>query len=363
MPALSLAGRPAVTFRDVASEKIGALCSALNLPGELRASAIRMFDLLSGAWAVLPVGETPPWSNDISDDGTPFELSVAFEGTSTELRMLVEPQLLPRTATSNWEAGLAVNERVRLSEGADLASFERVRDLFEPRGAADDGRFSCWHSAVLREDGSAFYKVYLNPQVAGPRCAPALIEEALLRLGLADAWRFLASRLSPSARGSDVRYFALDLARADVARVKVYLAHESPAASIEDCLRGAAHVRQGDATRWLEVLTGTDNPFEARPVLTCFSFTSAKVPPSATVHVPVRCYGPNDAEIMRRVATLVSPSTAAMIHRVVTTAASRPLGDRPGLIAYASLRPTAAAPRLTLYVSAETYAGRAQQSP
>ncbi|HYO74676.1 MAG TPA: tryptophan dimethylallyltransferase family protein, partial [Archangium sp.] len=38
----------------------------------------------------LPAGNAPRWPSDITDDGTPFEFSLAIDGEEPELRFLIE---------------------------------------------------------------------------------------------------------------------------------------------------------------------------------------------------------------------------------------------------------------------------------
>jgi hypothetical protein len=313
-----------------------------------------MFDLLSSPWSGLSVGDRPPWSNDITDDGTPFEFSVALDGKAAELRMLLESQSLPVTATSSWDAGVALQERLRAAGLVSLDRFRIVEDLFRPP-AQTDARFSLWHAAVLTDSGRPLLKAYMNPLIRGKSAAPRLVEDALLRLGLDQAWQFLDERLRQFAI-PDIRYIALDLDDAKSARVKVYVGASESANEVESLLRGVANVAPGQATEWLSLLTGRTGPFPTRPILCCFAFTSGHPQATATVHVPIRCYVDDDDQAARRVTSLLEPDAAKRLTRTLAAAANRPLGVGRGLLTYASLRPAADRLRVTVYLAPETYA-------
>src|SRR5690606_24311823 len=166
------------SFRAALGEFATALGRAIHASEESVAHAVRVFERLSGPWAELPLGDRPPWPNDICDDGSPFELSAAFNDGRTELRMLVEPQEAPFTLASNWKAGLAVNDALAQHEGASLERFARIAPLFAPE-EGDDAVFALWHAAVLESTGESLFKAYVNPRIHGAARAPSLVREAL----------------------------------------------------------------------------------------------------------------------------------------------------------------------------------------
>lgn len=76
----------------------------------------------------------------------------------------------------------------------DTSRFHRVKDLFSPT-AQDGARFSLWHGATLRPDGSAAFKIYLNPQITGPDRALDRVARAFGRLGMRQALDGILERL------------------------------------------------------------------------------------------------------------------------------------------------------------------------
>jgi hypothetical protein len=294
--------------------------------------------------------------NDITDDGSPFEFSLAFDDSKLELRTLVESQAEPISDVSSWNAGLQLNEALRQS-GAYLGNFDQVKGLFAP-GAASSAKFSLWHGTALKSD-STLFKAYLNPQIHGAAAAPGLVEKALRRLGRGDAWAFLANRIDPRERGRDLRFFSVDLLEANAARVKVYVAR-STLADVEELVRDTKNVKPGAVGEWLSALVGSITRFDARPILTCFAFSTLKEAPNVTVHVPVRCYSPNDVESLRRIQALLSTDHAARLEAALIALAERPLQVKTGIVTYASLTQAKGKTRVTVYLAPECYSSGAK---
>ena len=341
------------TLRDVAVQKLRSLGIALNLILEEVNESILVFDLLSESWGETPIADRPPWPNDITDDGTPFEFSVAIQPDCFELRMLTESQLGIPSPTSTWLGGLEVHRRLEERGLASFSNFGRVADIFAPL-SANEARFSLWHAAVLRTGCAPLFKAYMNPQVHGPAQAADVVREALQRLGLSGAWEFLSQRVSESGR--ELSYFSLDLHDDEAARVKVYVASPGPARVMESLLNGAGNMSATQVAPWLRQLTGTEGPYWERPILACFSFTRSKqTTPDATLHVPIRCYATDDSQAAARITALLEPGSRAVFERVIAASSTRPLGVGRGLITYASLRPTPAGTRLTAYLAPQVY--------
>ncbi|MEI9942053.1 MAG: tryptophan dimethylallyltransferase family protein [Pseudomonadota bacterium] len=308
---------------------------------------------MSGAWGEWAAGDSPLWPNDISDDGTPFEFSASFDGRASRLRMLVESQSEHISRTSSWMAGVALGERLKAEGRADLSQFDRIQDLFAPHAGAQ-GRFSLWHAAVIEEGQPALFKAYVNPCLLGVGSAPFVLEQALKRLGLANAWKFLEDRLASDPEAT-VRYFSVDLEAPEQARVKVYLGCSRSAQAVDRLIEPARNSNPHDAQRWLDTLTASQGPFEARPILNCFSFRRDAAAPDVTVHVPIRCYVKHDTEALARVSKLLTATDADRLSRALSSVSERPLNVGRGLLTYASLRREASAVRVTVYLAPEAY--------
>jgi DMATS type aromatic prenyltransferase len=353
MGSLASTQTPGISLGAIGRRKLRSLAAALDLPERLTLQALEVFALMSDTWGDWAVGDSPVWPNDISDDGTPFEFSASFDGGSPRLRMLAESQAEPISKTSSWTAGLAFGKRLEAAGLADLSSLERIQDLFAPHPGART-RFSLWHAAVLEDGKPPLFKAYVNPCLLGSGSAPYVVEQALRRLGFGLAWGFLAQRLAENP-GAEIRYFSVDLEAAESARVKVYLGSSQSAGAVDSLISSGRNSQPNDAQHWLHTLTASQGPFDARPILSCFSFRAGSAAPDVTVHVPIRCYVKHDAEALARVSNLLSPTDANRLSRALSAVSERPLNVGRGLLTYASLRREASAVRVTVYLAPEAY--------
>jgi hypothetical protein len=147
------------------------------------------------------------------------------------------------------------------------------------------------------------------------------------------------------------------LSDAHGARVKLYMAHDHATVDgVESDLAGISGYAKGDATSWIRHLVGSDGPFDARPVLSCFALTSANRPPAVTIYVPVRCYSPNDSHALNRAAGLLRPDDASRLRAVLGRLAGRPLEAGRGLVTYVAVRRLASELNVTVYLAPEIYA-------
>src|SRR6478609_1375793 len=267
------------TLRQAGRTRVNALCDALNVPDLQRHRALNLFESISASWGDWRLLDAPSWPSDITDDGSPFEFSAAFEQGHFELRMLFESQGAVPTHCSTWDAGIAFSERLAALGQADVRGFNLVKDLFTPSMFRPE-RFLLWHATVLR-DQSSLHKVYFNPELAGPINAAARVDEALERLQLPAARRFLegcTTRLPFSPR---VPYFSIDLEAPEVARAKIYLSAESSDEAIA-IVREAGGLEPSTCSAWLEQLLGDVEPRAARPLLICTSFRRGARQPDVT---------------------------------------------------------------------------------
>lgn len=348
------------TLRDLGVERLTSLCQAVGAPSGVRRRATFLFDALVESWGERTMGDEPPWPNDICDDGTPFELSLAFDGPRPLLRMLVEPQKEPISARSSWEAGLDLRQRLRDIGLAHTRAFDRVVDLFEPP-SAHGGHFTLWYAGAVGPSGDLLVKAYMNPQIHGADEAPVLIREAMERLDMPQAWAQLEPFVSGPGASSRVPYFSVDLAAPEVGRVKVYLARSASAHEVERIASAARNVGEGDAAAWLEHLTGSSGPYDRRPILTCLSFQRDEPQPEATVHVPIRCYAEDDGQAVDRVSELLSEDNARRLQAGMEAVGRRPLSAGSGVLTYASLRRGSGGLRVTVYLAPELYSTAAVQ--
>jgi hypothetical protein len=309
---------------------------------------------MTRSWAQCEADVTPRWSSDITDDGTPFEFSLAFTQGEPKLRFLVESQVDSITEYSTWDAGLALNARLERQGLVDLSRFARVQEIFRPRPGSK-GQFLLWHAAVVPESGPCLVKAYFNPAVHGATRAPELIEEAMRRLGYGASWAFLASRLRDAENRA--LYFSLDLSASRDARLKVYIGRADSCAGIDRLIEGAENYRTGDATTWIEAMLGAQSRFDRRPMLACFAFKEPGAAPRVALHVPVRCYRENDAASLDAVKPFLSPSNAARLASAVEALAWKPVRESLGILTYTSFcRGSGCDPDVTVYLAPVLYA-------
>jgi len=328
--------------------RLEALCHAVGVPPSEQRSAQALFELVSESWSQAPIGEAAPWENDLTDDGTPFEFSLGFEGEKPELRLLFESQLATGQLShhTSWQAGFALQARLQARGLGDCTLLEQVAPLFEP--SLDYlPRFSLWHAAVLGERGASLFKAYLNPEIVGLTHARGLVRSALDRIGIPEAWHFVEERLATDTR---LPYFSLDLKPKQSSRVKLY-ATATDASSVERLVAGAAGLKTGDATQWLRLLTNSDGPYLGRPILVCFAFRPGGSSPEATVHVPIRNYAANDQEALERTTSLLTPTQGKQLEAALKALAKTTLRRSQGVLSYVSLRQSRDRVRVTTYLA------------
>jgi hypothetical protein len=322
-------------------------------------NARRAVKQLTSSWSNEPLEARPAWSSDITDDHSPFELSLSLNGSGTSVRILTEPQDARHPSlSSSWRLANELHERLRSQWGVDTRGYDGVADLFAP-SANSHGVFSIWHSAILGRRQDTQFKVYLNPAMHGADGAERVVAEALDRIGLGNAWRALRDQALRRAGLDQVLYFALDLTQARAARAKVYVAHrDATAADLVMALERCPGFSPSSVNRWLERLLGGTGPFHDRPPITCFAFNRDSLDLlTTTLHLPVRCYASDDFEIARKVCELLRFPQRVSYMRALTGVAERPLESGPGLQTYVSLRPSPGQQAVTVYLAPQLYSG------
>jgi DMATS type aromatic prenyltransferase len=347
----SLSVLPSLTLADIGANRLRLLCSALGYGAARTRASVALFQKLAGSWGRRGVDRPPPWASDITDDHSPFELSLAIDGGVPELRFLIEVQGEEPGVASNWEAARAMNERLAASSGVHLGRLTQVEDLFAP--TTECHRFAMWHAVCLPPHARPEFKIYLNPQVRGKAGARALVEEAMVRLGFGDACAHLPE---PQAR-EEICYFSLDLSDRPEARVKVYTAHHRATIDrLEAAVAGASGHAQGAVADFCESMAGSLGPFHGRPVLTCLSFVEGRsAPTTGTIHFPVRSYARHDGVVRDRVLQYIHADAAPVYHAGLDAFADRRLEDGVGMQTYVSLRLERGRRRLTVYLAPEVY--------
>ncbi len=350
---------PTQTYVEVGIEKLTALCDALGMNAKL-AEVVEIFRAMTISWSDRQIGESVEWPSDVSDDGSPFEFSIALDPDKVELRVLVEAQGKDPNLQSNWQAGLELNQYLAAHYNVSLDRFAQVADLFVPTNA--DAKFSMWHSACFYPDKPSAFKLYLNPQSQHKSRSAAIVEESLVRLGFTHAWPTLAE--TAAQRGPDKDefvYFALDLAAHTHARVKVYLRHhDATPAELESALSAARNYVPGDAIEFCQAMAPGQTSFSAKPAISAFSWIESDnaTPSSSTLHIPISNYAIDDRAVCDRLDLyfIEHGLPVSTYQSAIRSFSTRQLETGMGMHSYSSLRREQQQRRVTLYLNPEVNA-------
>jgi len=330
--------------------KAHALARAAGM-AELASEVTRLFDLVTPSFGALELGPMPRWASALTDDGTPFELALAFTPAGPSVRVLAETRRAPFELDDGWHAGVELTRALGTLPGVDIRRFEGVAARFAP--GRSSANFALMHTGTLGPDGALSFEVLLNPRAAGTARAPELVRETLATLGADYAWQELAPKLHAT---SELIGVSLELSARPHAKVGVYVAHPRvSAAEIDAIVRDESGYTPGLARRWVETLTGFEGPFDARPLVTCHAFRSPHDAAEVTVEVPVRAYTVNDAEAVLRVGELVG-ERAPVLRSAVEATAQRPLEMGRGLVSSVALRPEAYGTHVSVCLAPEAHA-------
>lgn len=345
------------TFISNGSGRLRTLCNAVGFDEQRTTEMLELFSELLTPWGECCIGASMPWRSDIGEEGTPYEFSLALSDGVPEVRIMVEAQGEAGTLASNRDAARATVLRLANKFGLSLERFHAIEDLFLPE--APVGRFVLWHAAVVKPNKPFFMKVYLNPKVRGESEAPALVEQALERLGFAAA---VPSILAACKRGSQdtLKYFSLDLTTEQPARVKVYVYHrDAHARELEEVAALARIYTPGALSAFCEAMTGTRGRFPGAPIASCLTFTENDTRPEVTsTYIPFLGHVSNDLDASERIRRFLEERGGDVrnFDRAIGAAATRSLSQRAGMLSYASLRNGDGAPRVTVYLNPELYA-------
>lgn len=214
-------GRAPVRAEESGAGQVGvrlqALCEGAGLDSEVKASI---------------VGFEPSFADQAAS-----EFFLSLSGNSPQIGVLLEP-----SAAAPLEASRAFAERLEQKHGVVLESLRLVEDLFLPEELSS----AFVQFAVSFAGGRApVVRAYFNPQVRGGSRAYALVEQALLRLGFAQAWpRIVASIAKRGPRLDELAALSVELSPLAESAVRVYVRHHTAA---PERLREATNDVWGDA--------------------------------------------------------------------------------------------------------------------
>ena|GEM_PF-576496 len=358
---------PELTYVEAGVEKLTALCNAVGMKDKT-AQAIEIFRAMTTSWGDKKVLkhnttaniDTSVWQSNVSDDGAPFEFSIALDAKQTEIRVLVEAQGREPNLQSNWQAELNLNQQLAENFNVSLDRFQQIQDLFIPTDS--DAKFSMWHSACFYPDKEPAFKLYLNLQSQGRSKAAAIFEESLVRLGFSRVWSALAE--IAAQRGPDKDefvYFSLDLASHSNARVKAYLRHhDATVDDLEQALSVAQNYVPGDVTEFCQAISDGQKVFSAKPAISCFSLIEGddETPSKGTLYLPISNYAPNDRVVRDRLDRYFTQHgiPVSAYNSAIRSVASRPLEAGIGMQSYISFRREKQQQRLAVYLNPEVNA-------
>jgi DMATS type aromatic prenyltransferase len=347
------------TFSSFAADRLGRLCRATGMESD-QPRILEAFDRFSRPWSRWRIGERPRWYPSVlSDDHAPFELSAGFAAGETEIQCYWEAQGEPPSLLSNMSTGLSILEGLACDHGLSLARWRAVADLFVPEQPS--GLFTILFGATWRAGRPPRFKIYLNPYVRGSREMPALMGEAMARLGFARAWAVeCEQRAQRGPKLDELAYLCLDLSSGPEARVKVYRRHYRATVAELGALASIARDYQpGDAERFYGVVAAHPGPFTAKPPITSLTFREGDEERmgSVTLEFPISSYVDDDATASARIERCFLAHGLAPVRyrRAVEAIATRPLDRGNGIHAHITHRRMNGATRLSVYFATEAY--------
>ncbi|GAA4525679.1 DMATS family aromatic prenyltransferase [Amycolatopsis samaneae] len=327
------------------------LCRVAGFDGNDR-RPLELLESMLGAAGENSLAAPPRWKSNVADDTTPVEFSLAFDATGEYAVRVLGESVGARTPVEFLQN---VAEPYRL----DTRRLDAVTDLFLPHEERQ-GPFTMWYSLIFRPGRDPKIKVYLNPQISGATMADSLVNEGFRRLGIEAAFDPVIQHALPRGELDNFSFFALDLDRGPLSRVKVYVSHED--AECADVERAAALVPGVDPLHIREfcaVLGGGKGPFEGRPLISSYSFVEGDEgrPSNYSLYLPIRSYVPDDEVARARVLAIMAQYDldGAILDEAIAAVADRPLRNGVGLIAHVSLRLGDLGSGITIYLSSEAY--------
>jgi len=314
---------------------------------------IEVCRVLMDSWASMPPGP-PPWCG-LSADATPYEVSAVFGGLRREIRILVEAQGDPPSPSSYWDAAMKLSETLEARYGADLSSLRAVENLFQPLVPYTPGVI--YLGAVFRENEPPWFKAYLHLMCAGKTAVRHTAYHALGRLGCADVWPDLESRLLP---GDELLFLSLDLVQPRQCRRKLYIRHKDLTAASLAHASLFPHADHTESVRqFVDDLQSGGERLNWRGALTCLHLEPGR---DAPVHAAtqVRLYpdcARSDAELLARLKRAMRRLgiPTDKYEAMVAALASRPLEHEQGIHSWASIQWDDRSPVVTVYFSPRLY--------
>ncbi|MDT8913259.1 hypothetical protein [Amycolatopsis sp. PS_44_ISF1] len=328
---------------------------ALGFPAELSARSTRLVRDALPRWSAEPIGAAPARPSYVSGDGFPAEMSVNWSGSVPELRVLFDRSDSGPGDESAFPRG---PERTREPAARRRA---RVDEVFTPR-AGRPSAAPVWDSVAWRPPAGFVHKTYFGlyewPEPGERRAA---VDEAMHRLGLSAAWDHARSRIEAAGGDREIEFFAVDLAGAADARVKVY--YRNHGADLAELDRIASVARQHDsaaASTAYRMLTG-GRADAGEAALSCLAFRSGlDRAAEATTYLRLPGLAPHDQVAVDRTAALLRHEGVdpRRFRELAAALAPGPLADGTGLLELVSYRAAGRRGDVTTYFRFPVYPHR-----
>ncbi len=348
---------PATSRIEAAADKLARCHEGLGLSGERAADAALLLAEVWGPSAGRAIGD-PLWRCYISVDGSPFELSLSWRDGTAQVRISIEALADPPEPTANQEFAWDLLRGLAGRPGTHVEHVLALEDLF--RSSSPREHYWMGHGIAWPPGADPMFKVYLDPHVDGPERAPAVVEEAMERLGMREGWHATLAHIDGHGGPGRIGAFSLDLENPARARTKVYLQYPDLDGEAIDRQAEAApsHVPGTFATALREILGRVGPPF-AKPPVTCFAFRKGEdLPVAATLYVPMVQPLAHDAEARDRAAAFMRSVGAdpGPYTSFLDSLADRPLSEtrNQNFIAYEPARP-GKGPRFSVYSAPGLY--------
>jgi len=362
MTGLSPAGGVAVAHKTLAefgAERLANLCDGLGMASASR-ELVDLFGSLVQPWGSRRVGAVPRYCSNVADDQAPFEFAIAISNGPPEIQAYVDPQGEPPTPRSNQRAARELLLTVAPRFEVSLERFRAIEDLFLPE--APEPPFSLWLGVSWQPGRGLLPKIYLNPHVRGRAEGPALMTEAMERLGLGLAWRTVERLLSLRDGRDEIGIVALDLEPAGPTRLKIYVRHHRVSVpEVLPLMELTGEFSRRDIATFYTSLAGGQGPFLKKPIASVFAFrdSGSLGPAAVSLEFPIGKYVENDAVAQDRIGRCLRAFglTTDAYDRAIRAFAIRPLAARAGIHAHVTLRKLAQGPRVGIYLASEAYGG------
>lgn len=334
---------------EAATDTLRTIAGAYGFDGD-EEQLITVFHTLTESWVDAPASSSPPWSG-LGADASGCDVSIVLGGRHPEIRVTVEAQGYPASPQSYWNAGMRLCESLEASYGADLTLLRAVRDVFGP--FAPDAAGVLWHGAVFRKDEAPWFKVYLHLMSLSRPAARETTFAALRRLGLADVWPDITSRLQAD---DELLFLSFDLLAAKESRVKLYVRHgKATPESLGRACRVSDADHASDVCQFVGELLGGGDCTIRRGALTSFHLTQGRhTPVRAATHIRLYPHCARaDVKLFARLQRVLRrlDIESESYEAVIAALASDSLDRKEGIHGWASIQWAGGCPNVTVYLS------------